>query len=105
MRSLPIRIPPVEVADFCGRWRITELALFGSVLGADFRPESDVDVLVSFADEARWTLFDLVDMKEELSGILGRKVDLVSRRGIEASRNHIRRREILSSAEVVHVQG
>jgi hypothetical protein len=103
VKSCPIAIPQDEIADFCRRWRIAELALFGSVLRPDFREDSDVDFLVTFADEARWTLFDLVQMKEELSGILGREVDLVSRRGIEASRNYIRRREILSSAEVVHV--
>lgn len=105
MRNWPIPISSNEVGDFRRRWRITELALFGSVLRSDFGANSDIDVLLSFADEASWTLFDLVRMKEELSGILGRQVDLVTRRGIEASRNYIRRREILSSAEVVHGAG
>jgi predicted nucleotidyltransferase len=92
-----------QIAEFCQRWRITELALFGSVLRADFRPDSDVDVLVSFASDAHWTLFDMVHMQNEMSQILGREVDLVSRRGLEASRNYLRRDAILSSAEVVHV--
>ena len=97
-----IDIPKEEVAAFCRRWRIKELALFGSVLRDDFRPDSDVDVLVRFDPEVHHTLFDMVRMQEELERILGRDVDLVSRRGIEASRNYIRRKSILKSAEVVY---
>ena len=97
-----IDIPKEEVAAFCRRWQIKELALFGSALRDDFRPDSDVDVLVQFDAEARHTLFDMVFMQEELERIFGRKVDLVSRRGIETSRNYIRRRAILESAEVVY---
>ena len=97
-----IAIPQEEVTDFCRRWQIVELALFGSVLGDDFRTDSDVDVLVSFHPEARHTLFNMVQMQEELERLFGRKVDLVSRRGIEASRNYIRRKAILESAEVVY---
>lgn len=91
------------MAEFCRRWKITELALFGSVLRDDFRPDSDVDVLVTFAPDAQWSLFDHVDMEDELRQILGRSVDLVNRRGIERSRNQHRRRAILESAQVVHV--
>jgi len=98
-----IAIDREKIAEFCRRWKITEFALFGSVLREDFRPDSDVDVLVSFASDAHWTLFDMVHMQEELQTILGREVDLVSRRGLEASRNYLRRKAILSSAEVVHV--
>lgn len=103
MQNLPIDINRDRLSEFCGRWRITELALFGSVLREDFETTSDVDFLVTFDPEARWTLFDMVSMKEELSRIVGREVDLVSRRGIESSRNHLRRRAILSSAKVLHV--
>ena len=95
-------IPQERVTDFCRRWQIAELALFGSVLGDDFHPDSDVDVLVSFQPEAQHTLFDMARMQEELERLFGRKVDLVSRRGIETSRNYIRRRAILESAEVVY---
>jgi predicted nucleotidyltransferase len=77
--------------------------LFGSVLRDDFRPDSDVDVLVTFAPEAEWSLFDHVTMEEELSSILGHKVDLVSRRAIERSRNWIRRKAILEAAEPFYV--
>ncbi len=97
-----LNIPKEKIAGFCQRWKITEFALFGSVLREDFSPESDIDVLVTFSSDARWTLLDHVEMQDELKTIFGRKVDLVSRRGIERSRNHIRRKEILESAEVVY---
>ena len=87
---------------FCERWQIAELALFGSVLRDDFNAESDIDVLVSFEEEARHTLFDLGRMEAELREIFGRKIDLVSRRGIEVSRNYLRRNAILESAEVIY---
>jgi len=97
-----IEIPSKDLATFCSRWGIVELAFFGSVLRDDFGPDSDVDVLVRFDEKTHHTLFDMVHMQEELQEILGRKVDLVSRRGIEASRNYIRRKAILGSAEVVY---
>ncbi|MCS6848659.1 MAG: nucleotidyltransferase family protein [Anaerolineae bacterium] len=97
-----IPIPMDKIAEFCRRWKIAEFALFGSVLRDDFRPDSDVDVLVTFEPEARWTLFDWVDIREELCALLGREVDLVSRRGIETSRNYLRRNEILSTAQVMY---
>ena len=97
-----IAIPTEGIAAFCERWRVTELALFGSVLRDDFGPDSDIDVLVSFDGRARRTLFDMVDMEEELKAIFGREVDLVSRRGIERSSNQLRRKAILESAETIH---
>ena len=103
--SARIPVDREKVADFCKRWKVTEFALFGSVLRDDFSPDSDVDVLVTFAPDARWGLFDLVRMESELEGIFGRKVELVSRRGLESSANHLRRRAILESAQVVHVAG
>ncbi len=81
------------------------MALFGSVLREDFRSDSDVDVLATFAPDARWSLFDRVDMEEELSALVGRKVDLVSRRAIEQSANWIRRKAILETAEPYYVEG
>jgi len=90
------------ITEFCQRWRIAELALFGSVLRADFRPDSDVDVLVTFAEAARWSLLDHIAMEEELSQLLGRKVDLVSRRAIERSKNWVRRDAILSGVEPIY---
>ncbi len=94
-----IAIDRERLRDFCRRWQISELALFGSVLRDDFRPESDVDVLVTFAPGANRSLFDYSAMEEELTAILGRKVDLVNRQAIEQSANWLRRRAILESAE------
>lgn len=94
---------PELIERFCRKWKVAELALFGSVLRPDFGPESDVDVLVSFAPDAEWSIFDLMEMEEELSAIFGRKVDLVERRAVERSENYIRRRQILSTAEPVYV--
>jgi hypothetical protein len=105
MKKPKIEVPTAHIAEFCRRWRITEFALFGSVFRDDFNSESDVDVLVTFAQDAPWRLFDLGRMEDELERIFGRPVDLVSRRGLESSPNYLRREAILSSAEVVHVEG
>jgi len=102
MAKPKVEIPRGEIADFCRRWRVTELALFGSVLHEDFGPDSDVDVLVSFAPDARWSLLDLVRMQDELKAILGREVDLVQRVAVERSENYIRRKSILSNLEVIY---
>jgi len=98
-----LEVPDEAMAEFCHRWKITELALFGSVLRKDFGPESDVDVLVTFAPDARWGLYDLFDMEQELRGVFGRKVDIVERAAVEESENYIRRRNILGSAETVYL--
>jgi len=100
-----VDVDRARIAELCRRWKITELGLFGSVLREDFRPDSDVDVLVSFAPEARPSLFDLAHIEEELSAIFGRKVDLIERRAIERSENYIRRRHILENAQAIHVAG
>ena len=97
-----IMIPQEEVAAFCQRWRIVELALFGSVLRDDFGPESDVDVLIRFRPEVQHGLLDMARMRRELSRMLGREADLVERTVVERSRNYIRRRSILQTAEVVY---
>ena len=97
-----IAINQNTIAEFCQRWGLSELALYGSVLRDDFGPDSDIDVLVSIAPDRTCTMFDLVRMAEELEGIFGRAVDIQTRRGIEQSRNEIRRQEILDSAEVIH---
>jgi len=97
-----IDISSEQIADFCQRWMITEFGLFGSVLRDDFQPSSDVDVLVSFAPEARWSLFDLVEMENELSRLLKREVDLVEREAVVRSPNYIRRKNILQSAQVIY---
>lgn len=97
-----VRIPQDRLAEFCRLNSITELSIFGSALRDDFGPESDIDLLVSFQEEAHHTLFDLIRMEEELEAMLGREVDLVSRRGIERSPNYLRRKAILESAELIY---
>jgi predicted nucleotidyltransferase len=99
---LQIAVPREAVVAFCRRWQVTQLSLFGSVLRADFRPDSDVDVLVTFAPQARHSIFDLMRMEGELAELFGRKVDLVDRGVLEQSPNYIRRRHILDSAETVY---
>jgi uncharacterized protein len=97
-----IELPLEKITEFYERWKIQEFALFGSVLRSDFRPNSDIDVLVRFSSDHSWTLFDYVDMQDELKAIFGRKVDLASKKGIEQSQNHLRKNHILGSAQVIY---
>jgi uncharacterized protein len=96
-------LPTDQLTEFCHRWKIRKLSIFGSYLRDDFRPDSDLDFFYAFSEGAGWTLFDLVRMDEELAAIVGRHVDLVDRETIEQSENWIQRREILGSAEVIYV--
>ena len=84
---------------FCKRWKVSELSLFGSVLREDFSPDSDIDVLISWLPDAHVTLLTMGDMAEELELILGRKVDLVSKRGLKPV---IREQVINSSQQIYH---
>ena len=93
------RVPLDAIESFCRRWQIREMSLFGSVLRDDFRPESDVDILVTFEPEAHWSLWDFIDLRDELSRLFQREVDVVSERGL---RNPFRRHEILGSRQVVY---
>ena len=97
--KMNIDIPKEKLADFCRRWKIVELRLFGSVLRNDFRPDSDVDILVTFSRAVQWSLLDHVAMEQAASAIFGRKVDLISRKAIERSENYIRRKAILATAQ------
>ena len=97
-----VQIDQVRIGEFCKKWEVAEFAIFGSALRPDFGPDSDVDVLVTFKPDSKRSLFDLVQMEEELKGVFGREVDLVSRQGIEASRNYLRRKAILGSAKVLY---
>ena len=102
MKTLPIPLSETTIRTFCQRWQIVEFSLFGSILRADFRPDSDVDVLVSFAPNTAWNLLDIVLMQQELESLIGRKVDLVEKPVIESSHNWIRRQEILNTAQVFY---
>ena len=97
--SLQVQLDRKVLAEFCRMWRVREMSIFGSALREDFSPESDLDFLVSFDPGARWSLFDLMEMKEDLETRLGHAVDLVEK---EALRNPWRKREILSTCEVVY---
>jgi predicted nucleotidyltransferase len=88
-----------RLGRICRDWRVRELALFGSVIREDFGPDSDVDVLVTFEDDAPWSLWDLMRLREELVDLFGRPVDLVER---DAIRNPFRRDSILNSHRVVY---
>lgn len=103
MTKRNIDIPEKQIADFCRHWHISELALFGSVLRDDFDLDSDLDILVTFSPEADWSLLDHLRMEQELADLLGRKIDLLSKRAVEQSHNQMRRQEILNTAEVVYV--
>lgn len=103
LKELPVKVSKEKISEFCKKWKVKEFALFGSVLRDDFKSDSDVDVMVDFEQDSGRTLFDLVDMIDELKNIFGRDVDLLTRKAVERSRNYIRRKEILSSAEVVYV--
>jgi predicted nucleotidyltransferase len=100
--TLRLPIDAKKLGEFCRKWMITELAVFGSVLRDDFRPDSDVDFLAEFDPKSHWSLVEHAQMEEELARIVGRRVDLLTRTAVENSRNPIRRRAILESAQVLH---
>ncbi|MEO0378335.1 MAG: nucleotidyltransferase family protein [Cyanobacteria bacterium P01_A01_bin.17] len=97
-------LPQEAIAKFCQRWQVQEFYLFGSVLRDDFRPDSDIDVMVQFATEAHWG-FEIVEMKQELENLFGRKADLLTKASIEESHNWMRRQEILGTAQLIYVAG
>ena len=101
MATVQLPIPRKKIASFCKRWKIAEFALFGSAVRDDFAKDSDIDVLVSFAPQSDWGLFDHIQMKQELKELFGREVDLVTRRALEQSHNALLRSEILDSAKIV----
>ncbi|TVQ51886.1 MAG: nucleotidyltransferase [Spirulina sp. DLM2.Bin59] len=100
-----IDLPLAKIAEFCHQWQVTELALFGSVLRDDFRPDSDIDIMVEFHPDAHPTFSTLDQMEAQLKTIFNREVDLITRQGIQTSRNYLRRHEILSSAQVIYATG
>ena len=101
--GIQIDVPKEKIAAFCRRNHIRELALFGSALRSDFRPDSDVDMLVEFEPGQEPGLMELVAMENELSEILGRKADMVERQAVERSENYIRKRYVLQPMEKVYV--
>ena len=99
MEEFAVVFPENELAALARRWRIEELAVFGSVTRDDFDRDSDIDVLVTFERGSTWSLWDFIDLKEQLERLFGRPVDLVEK---QALRNPYRRQHILSTARVVY---
>ena len=99
MRRKKFRVPRKKITEFCQRWSITEFSLFGSVLREDFRPDSDIDVLVSIDPGAHIGLLEIAQMQIELENVFKRPVDLVEKEGL---RNPYRKREILRTAQVIY---
>jgi uncharacterized protein len=99
-----ITLPMEQIVEFCRRWKIRELAIFGSFLRDDFGDQSDIDFLIDPQTGVIWKFEDQMAMEEEMSKLLGRKAELVERASVEQSRNYIRRRHILSTAEPIYVE-
>lgn len=102
MKGADFGIDEVAIAEFCRRWKIGRLAIFGSAVRGDLAPDSDIDLLVTFAAEADWSMFDHYRMENELSELLARDVDLVSIRALEENPNRTYYKEILDSARVIY---
>jgi uncharacterized protein len=101
--QLAIALPVSALEEFCQRWQIQELAVFGSVLRDDFSSSSDVDFLYVLMPKVLWSLGDLMKAEEELAKIMGRRVDLVSKKSIQRSHNWLRRKNILSTARIIYI--
>jgi len=98
-----VDLPLADIQIACQRWHIKELALFGSVLRDDFRPDSDIDILVTFAPEAKRSLTETLQLRDEFQILFGRKVDLIVKSAIERSDNWLRKQNILESAQTIYV--
>lgn len=99
-----LNIRPSQLEKVCRQWQIVEVCLFGSVLRDDFNAKSDIDILVSFADDAKITFFDLDTIEEQLGNLFNRPVDVVTKGAIEQSRNWIRKKNILENSKVIYEQ-
>lgn len=93
-----------EIKQFCNKWNICELSLFGSSITDKFNKESDIDILISFNENSHYGLFELAEMKSELEKIYGREVDLVTRKSVEQSPNYLRSKSILSNLKSLYAE-
>jgi uncharacterized protein len=98
LMPLQLTLPKAEIEAFCRQYGIRKLALFGSVLRSDFRPDSDVDVLVEFEPDVRMNFFTFVDLQDQLSALLQRDVDLHTS---ESLSQHIRP-NVLATAQTLY---
>ncbi|AFY43133.1 nucleotidyltransferase family protein [Nostoc sp. PCC 7107] len=101
-KQLAIPLPMDAIKNFCQCWQIAELSVFGSILRDDFNADSDIDFLYILKPNIQWRLVDLLGAEEELEKLLGRKIDLVKKSSIEQSHNWLRKRNILSSSQVIY---
>jgi len=99
---MDLGISPEKIAEFCRRWKISRLAVFGSAVRGKLRADSDIDLLATFASDADWSMFDHYLMEDELIKLLDREVDLVSKKAIEENPNPIFKREILRSSKEIY---
>ena len=102
MATVHIALDRQRIKDFCRKWKITRMALFGSVLRDDFRPDSDVDVLVKYASDVDWPCYDYFAMRDDIEALFARPVDIVEEGTI---RNPIKRRCIYENLETVYESG
>ncbi len=100
LAALPITSAALEA--FCRRWRISELAVFGSALRDDFHADSDLDLIATFMPDAHWSAIDHLRMEHELEGLIGRPVDIVTREALDEDPNVLRRERILGSARRIY---
>lgn len=105
MTITTISLPMEQIVEFCHKWHITEFALFGSVLRDDFRPDSDIDVLLTMSPSIHRGLTETIQMRDELQSIFDRKVDMIIKAAIERSENWLRRKNILDSAKTIYDLG
>ncbi len=99
MNRKRIDVDSKSIEPLAKRWKIKEIAVFGSALRDEFSSGSDIDLLVQFEDDAHYSLFDLVDLKDELEKLLGRPVDLVEKAGLT---NPYKKSEILQTAKTIY---
>ena len=102
MKDINLGVDASIIADFCRRWKINQLAVFGSAASGVLGPDSDIDLLVTFAPDADWTMFDHYRMENELAELFARDVDLVNVRALEENPNRIYHQQILNSAKIVY---
>jgi predicted nucleotidyltransferase len=101
---LKIELPRAEFSALCRKHHVKELAVFGSALGEQFRPDSDVDFLVKFEnDDAGPWMGHLTGLQEDLARLLDRPVDVIDWTAIEKSRNPFRRNAILGTRKLLYV--
>jgi uncharacterized protein len=104
LSNLRLPLPMDQIAGFCRRWSIARLEVFGSALREDFRPDSDLDLVATYAPKARWSLLDRVRMKFELQDMLGREGDLLNRRALEKPASRERAAVILAEAQTLYAE-